>query len=233
MSTPQPENRLLSALSPNEFDRLTARMTDVTFDLKGVAYRAGGPMEFVYFPTSGMMSCVITMTDGATAEVAAIGREGMLGASTFLGADRSAEQVFCQIAPCACRRMPTAEFVAEVKKDGALREVMYRYVRGALVVSARQTACNCLHSSDERMARWLLISHDRAGTDEFTLTHEFLAMMLGVRRATVTVTAGTLQSAGIITYKHGRVTVVDRARLEDSACECYAVIRDAFAPLPT
>src|SRR3954453_12086186 len=98
MSTPQPENRLLSALPHDDFARLTARMTDVTFDLKGVAYRAGGPMEYVYFPRSGMMSAVVTMTDGATAEVAAIGREGMLGASTCLGADRSAEEVFAQMA---------------------------------------------------------------------------------------------------------------------------------------
>ncbi len=230
MSTPQPENRLLAALPPPDFTRLTARMTEVTFDLKDVAYRAGGPMEYVYFPRCGMMSAVVTMTDGATAEVAAVGREGMLGASTFLGADRSAEEVFCQIAPCACRKMPAAEFAAEVAKGGPLRAVVYRYLRGVLTVSARQTACNCLHSADERLARWLLICHDRAGADEFGLTHEFLAVMLGVRRATVTVTAGSLQSAGIITYRHGKVTVRDRAGLEEATCECYAVIRDAFPP---
>ena len=125
--------------------------------------------------------------------------------------------------------MPAAEFVAEVAKGGALRAVVYRYVRGALVASARLTACNCLHSADERLARWLLMCHDRAAADEFALTHELLALMLGVRRATVTVTAGTLQSAGIIAYRHGRVTVLDRTRLEESACECYAVVRDAFA----
>ena len=126
--------------------------------------------------------------------------------------------------------MPVREFVAEVAKAGPLREVVYRYVRGTLVVSARQTACNCLHSSDERLARWLLMCHDRAGTDEFALTHEFLAMMLGVRRATVTVTAGSLQTAGIISYKHGKVKILARSGLEDATCECYAVIRDAFIP---
>ncbi len=230
MSTLPPENRLLTALPPDEFARLTARMTDVTFGLKDVAYRAGGPVEYVYFPRSGMMSAVVVMEDGATAEVAGIGREGMLGASVCLGADRSAEQVFCQIPPCACRRLPAAEFAAEVARGGPLRAVVYKYLRGVLTASARQTACNCLHSVDERCARWLLQCRDRVGADEFPLTHEFLAVMLGVRRATVTVTAGSLQSAGLITYRHGQVKVLDGDGLEDAACECYAAIRDAFAP---
>ncbi len=233
MSTLLPENRLLAALPPPEFARLTARMTDVTFDLKGLAYRAGGPVEYVYFPRSGMMSSVVVMADGGCAEVGAIGREGMLGASVALGADRSAEQVFCQMAPCACRKMPAATFAAEVKRGGPLRDVVFGYLRAALVASARQTACNCLHSVDERCARWLLQCRDRAGADEFALTHEFLAVMLGVRRATVTVTAGSLASAGRITYRHGKVKVLDRAGLEAAACECYAVLRDAFAdPTP-
>lgn len=230
MSTPLPENRLLAALPPDDFARLTVRMTDVTFGLKEVAYRAGGPVDWVYFPRAGDMSAVAVMDDGATAEVAFVGREGMLGVSAGLGADRSAEEVYCQMAPCPCRRMPAAEFAAEVAKGGPLRAVVDRYVRGVLAASARLTACNCLHSVEERCARWLLQCHDRAGGDEFAITHELLSVMLGVRRATVTVTAGSLQSAGIIAYKSGRLTVRDRARLEDAACECYAVIRDAFAP---
>jgi CRP-like cAMP-binding protein len=229
MSTPLPENWLLSALPPHDFARLTARMTDVTFGHKDLVYRAGGPMDYVYFPVSGVLSAIVVMEDGDSAEVAGIGREGMAGVSIALGADRCHEQVFCQVVPCACRRMPAAEFAAEVGKGGALRDVVYRYVRAAMTAAARQTACNCLHSADERCARWLLQCHDRAGADEFPLTHEFLSQMLGVRRATVTVTAGSLQSAGFIIYKGGRVTVRDRAGLEGTACECYAVIRDAFA----
>jgi CRP-like cAMP-binding protein len=203
-------------------------MTDVTLGHKELVYRAGGPIDYVYFPRTGMLSAVVVMEDGGSAEVSVIGSEGMAGVSTALGADRSQEQVFCQMGPCACRKMPAAEFAAEVNKGGPLRDVVYRYLRGALTASARLTACNCLHSADERCARWLLMCHDRAGSDQFPLTHEFQAIMLGVRRATVTVTAGSLQTAGFITYKNGQVTVRDRAGVEEAACECYAAGRDAL-----
>jgi CRP-like cAMP-binding protein len=228
MSTP--ENRLLSSLPPPEFDRLITRMTDVTLGQKDLVYRTGGPIDYVYFPRSGVVSSVVLMTDGASAEVAAIGREGMCGASVLLGATTSPQQVFCQVPPSECRRMPATEFAAEVAKDGPLRDIVSRYLRGVLLAAAQMTACNSLHPMDERCARWLLMCHDRVGADEFSLTHEFLAVMLGVRRATITVTAGALQSAGLITYKHGRVKVMDRTGLEEAACECYAVIRDAFGP---
>ncbi|HEY1186779.1 MAG TPA: Crp/Fnr family transcriptional regulator, partial [Gemmata sp.] len=208
--------------------RLLPRTTELTFGHKDVVYQPEGAMEYVYFPRTGVLSCVVLMEDGGSAEVAGIGLEGMAGVSTALGADRSREQVFCQVAPCVCRQMPAAEFAAEVAGSGPLRDMVYRYVRAAMTASARQTACNCLHSADERCARWLLQCHDRAEGDEFSLTHEFLSQMLGVRRATVTVTAGILQTAGFITYKNGLVRVRDRAGLEGAACECYAVIRDAF-----
>jgi CRP-like cAMP-binding protein len=223
-----PENRLLSALPPDDFARLTARMTDVTFDRKDLLYRPGGPIDHVYFPTSGVISAVVVMEDGSSAEVAVIGHEGMAGVSSCLGATRCTEQVFCQIPPTACRKWAAAEFAAEVDRGGALRDVVHGYIRASLAASGQCTACNCLHPADERCARWLLMCHDRVGADEFPLTHEFLAIMLGVRRATVTTTAGTLQSAGLISYRHGRVKVLDRARLEDATCECYRVIREAF-----
>lgn len=225
-----PENRLLSSLPPHEFARLSARMTDVTLGQKDLVYRAGGPIDYVYFPRTGMLSAVVVMEDGATAEVAAIGREGVAGMASAFGARRSAEQVFCQIPVCECRKMPVAEFAAEVAKGGPLRDVVHGYCRGSLTASARQTACNCLHPNDERLAMWLLRCRDAVGADEFNLTHEFMATMLGVRRATVTVTASTLQSAGIISYRHGRVKIIDTAGLEAAACECYPIIRDALQP---
>jgi CRP-like cAMP-binding protein len=224
-----PENRLLSALPPTDLARLLPRMTDVSVALKELVYRPGGPVDHVYFPRSGMLSAVVVMDDASSAEVAVIGAEGMAGAAAALGADRSPEQVFCQMAPCACRRMSAAEFAAEARRDGPLRDVTDRYLRGVLTASARLTGCNALHSADERCARWLLQCHDRAGGDEFPMTHEFLSVMLGVRRATVTLTAASLQTAGFIRYKGGRVTVRDRAGLEDAACECYPAVRDAFA----
>jgi CRP-like cAMP-binding protein len=227
---PPPENRLLTALPPSDFDRLTARMTEVTLGQKDLVYRAGGPIDYVYFPRTGMLSAVAVMEDGATAEVACIGREGMTGLSAAFGATRSAEQVFCQVPPCGCRKLPAAEFAAEVARGGPLRDVVYRYLRGVLTVSARQTACNALHPNDERLATWLLRCRDGVGGDEFSLTHEFMATMLGVRRATVTVTASTLQTAGLISYRNGKVKVLDPTGLEAVACECYPVIRDAFRP---
>ncbi|VTS00629.1 Transcriptional regulator, Crp/Fnr family OS=Chroococcidiopsis thermalis PCC 7203 GN=Chro_4925 PE=4 SV=1: HTH_Crp_2 [Gemmata massiliana] len=229
MSARPQENRLLASLLPADRARLLARTTEVTFGHRDVVYSAGGAMEYTYFPRAGVLSAVVLMEDGAGAEVAGIGPEGVAGVSTALGADRSNELVLCQVAPCPCHRMSAAEFAAEVAKGGAVRDAVHRYVRAALTVSARQTACNCLHPADERCARWLLQCHDRAAADEFPLTHEFLSQMLGVRRATVTVVAGTLQTAGLITYKNGVVRVRDRGGLEGAACECYAAIRNAFA----
>ena len=181
------ENRLLSALPPHDYARLVARMTDVTFEHRGSAYRSGGPLDAVYFPRSGVMSSVMIMLDGSTAEVAATGAEGMLGSAAFLGATRSVEEVFCQIPPCVCRRLPAADFVAEVARGGVLTAIVHNYTRSALGASAQLIACNALHAVNERCARWLLMCRDRVGADDFPLTQEFLATMLGVRRATVTV----------------------------------------------
>jgi CRP-like cAMP-binding protein len=232
MSIPLPENRLLAALPPSEFARLTARMTDITFGHKDLLYRASAATDYVYFPRSGVLSAVIVMADGASAEVAAIGREGMIGAAIALGAVVSTEQVFCQVPTSVCRRLPADEFAAEVRRSQPLRGLVNGYLRASLTTSARQTACNCLHSLDERCARWLLICHDAVGEAEFSLTHEFLSVMLGVRRATVTVSAGHLQTAGAISYRHGLVTILNRKRLEVAACECYRVIRDVFTISP-
>jgi CRP-like cAMP-binding protein len=226
--SPVSENRLLAALATSDYTRITARMTNVTFGHKEVAYLPGGTIDFVYFPTSGVVSATIVMLDGQLAETAVIGREGLLGLTAFLGASRSPEQVFCQIAPADCRKMPVADFTAEVAKGGRFTEVIHAYTCGVLLASAQCTACNALHSIDERFARWLLMCHDRVGADEFPLTHEFLSIMLGVRRATVSVTAASLQSAGMIAYRHGKVTIRDRSALEEAACECYLAIRDAF-----
>jgi CRP-like cAMP-binding protein len=229
VSHPQPENRLLSSLPPAEFARLTAGMTDVTFALKDVLYRSGGGIDHVYFPRSGVLSFLLVMLDGAAAEVATVGFEGMAGAALFLGEDRSPEEVVCQVAPSLCRRMRGADFVAEVDKAGPFRDAVRWFARADRAVTARLSACNALHGVEERCARWLLMTRDRVGADEFGLTQEFLAIMLGVRRPAVTVAAGALQTAGLITYRHGKVRVADPERLEEAACECYPAVRAAFA----
>jgi hypothetical protein len=165
------------------------------------------------------------MNDGETAEVAVIGREGMTGAATCIGAVASKEEVYCQVHPVECLKWLTSEFTAEVSRNDPFRVIVHAYLREMLSISMQQTACNCLHLVDERCARWLLMCHDRVGTDEFPLTQEFLSTMLGVRRATVTATARSLQGAGLITYKRGRVKIIDRPGLEEAACECYQALR--------
>ena len=227
-----PANRLLAELPPDEFARLAGHLTSVTFAHRQPAYRTGGPLDFVYFPVSGMMSSVAVMRNGDTAEVAAVGREGMLGVTAYLGAARSAEDVFCQVAPCECLRLPAAEFAAKAARGGPLQAAVHAYLRGVMAVSAQLTACNCLHPVEARGARWLLMCRDRAGSDEFRLTQELLATMLGVRRATVSTTAKGLMDAGLLTYRHGRVRITDGPGLERAACECYPVIRAAL-PAPS
>jgi CRP-like cAMP-binding protein len=155
------ENRILAGLQPADRDRLIARTMAKRFDLKEILYNAAGPMPYVYFPRSGVISSVTTMADGRAAEVAATGREGMVGVATALGADRSPEKVFCQI-PSDTRRLETKTFVDEVRKGGQFYTLVLGYVRSALRLTAQHAACNCLHSVEERCAKWLLMSRDRA-----------------------------------------------------------------------
>ena len=221
------ENRLLAALPQDDYARLAARAVEVSFGLRDVMCRAGGPLDHVYFPRSGIASTILVMQDGRCAEVTVVGNEGMIGLTAALGETVVKAQVICQI-PCAALRVPAAAFAAEAERDGRLRSVVRRYVRDVIVTTSRLAACNSLHAVVERCARWLLMTHDRVGGDEFPMTQEFLSWMLGVRRATVTLAAGTLQKAGIIAYRHGQVRVLDRERLEAAACECYRAVRDEF-----
>jgi CRP-like cAMP-binding protein len=219
------ENRLLAALPPDEYARILDQAELRTLKLRDVLYRAGGPLEYVYFARSGVLSRILIMLDGSAAEVGLVGNEGMVGLAAYLGADTSLTQVICQI-PAEVLRMPAVAFTSEVRRAGRLQEIVYRYTRGVINTTTIQCACNCLHSIEERCSRWILMSLDRAEADEFPLTQEFLAVMLGVHRPSVTLVAGALQNAGLISYRHGRVTVLDRERLEEVSCECYRAIRD-------
>ncbi|MBX9584407.1 MAG: Crp/Fnr family transcriptional regulator [Gemmataceae bacterium] len=224
---PVVENRLLAALPGKEFDRLEARMTTVPFGIRDPVYRAGGPVDHVYFPLDGVLSQVVVMEDGGAVEVGTVGYEGMVGASVAFGDPRSQCQVFCQVAGRG-RRLPADEFRAECDRGGPLAGLVRRYMLFQAAVAAQGVGCNRLHGIDERCARWLLMTHDRVGTETFTLTQEFLAQMLGVRRASVTVAAGMLQQAGIIRYTRGKITVLDRDRLEAASCECYRAVRAEY-----
>lgn len=223
-------NRLLDLLEPEQLARLRPHLVAETLDLGRSLQRRGKGVVSAVFPTSGMISIVASMRDGSSVEVGIAGREGMLGVEAVLGDDVSLNEAMVQI-PGRALRLPVEVLRREAQADQRLRAVLLRFVQAYLNASTQSAACNRAHLLEQRLARWLLTARDRAGTDRLPLTHEFVAMMLGVRRAGVTVAAQSLQSAGLIQYAHGRITVADREGLETAACECYRVIKQEYARL--
>jgi CRP-like cAMP-binding protein len=217
------ENRLLAALPRDEYDRLLTHLQKVSLPLKDILYEANGPIPHVFFPLHGVVSLVILMDADVSLEVGTIGNEGMVGTPVFLGSDSSPTRAISQV-PGEALRMETKVFLEEMRRRGPLYGLVQRYTQAMINQISQSTVCNHRHSVQKRMCRWLLLSHDRVGIDEFPLTHEFLAQMLGVRRPTVSAVAGTLQKAGLITYHRGRITVLDRKGLEAASCECYEVV---------
>ena len=227
MSNKLPEvNRVLALLPDQEFKRLLAKMEPVTLDFKQVLYERGGPIQHVFFPTSGVVSW-LAADDHDTTEAATIGNEGMVGFRVLLGADTSAAKVMVQV-PGAALRMKNADLKAERKHGAALINILYRYLNAFLTQVTQSVVCNTLHPLEKRFCRWLLMTHDRVRTDHIPLTHELLAQMLGVRRASVTVVARKLQNAGLIRYVHGKITILDRAALEAASCGCYHVVKEDY-----
>lgn len=218
------QNRLLSTLSRDLQIRLLPRMEKVSLTVRQALFEAEARIPEVYFPLSGVMSLVITLKGGETVEIATVGNEGMVGTPLFLGAERSPMRAFCQVAGQALK-MRAETFQHCVSEHRELAEVVRCHTHGLLNQIAQTTACNHVHSVQQRLCRWLLMTHDRVGTDEFHLTQEFLAQMLGVRRPSVTVAAGMLQKEGLIRYQRGRIRIVDRAGLEARSCECYETVR--------
>lgn len=217
-------NRILDRLSKSEYEPLIGSEKPVVLASgKAICEQDGpGSLHHVYFPTSGMVSLTIIMKDGKEVEVATIGNEGMIGLALALGLDSSPVRAVGQISGGGLL-IPAAAFLKAMKPDGTLDNVMRRYAAYSLRYANQIVACNLLHSVEERLCRWLLMSHDRVGGDEFALTHEFISEMLGVRRQTVTAIAGTLQAAGLLAYRRGIVQVLNRQGLEAATCECYGV----------
>jgi CRP-like cAMP-binding protein len=215
-------NLLLAALPAQVLDRIRPVLDVIPLTLKDVLYKPGEPIQHVYFPGAGFCSVLTVLADGSMVEVATVGREGMLGVSAVLRGDaRDPSTTMVQAAGRMCYRMSTVAFGAEMDRQGEFSAILGRYAQAFLGFVMQSTACNAMHSIEQRLARWLLMAHDRVERDEFPLTQEFVAMMLGATRPTVTVVAGTLQRADLIAYHRGRVTIVDRRRLEQASCECY------------
>lgn len=226
-----PRNRLLASLPAADQAELARDLERVELELRQVLFDVDRPIEHVYFPEAMVTSVLSVMADGSAVETATIGREGMVGLPVFLGTDQMSAQAFCQIAGPALR-IPGDAFRRAVERSRALTLAMQRYTQAMFGFVAQNAACNRMHSMTERCARWLLHTHDRVGADEgrneFPLTPQFLSQMLGVRRATVSEGMRILSAVGAVSYVRGRVAVCDRAKLEDAACECYAVIVHEF-----
>lgn len=228
------ENRLLAALPPPERRQLMAATTRVTLNVRMVLFEPGGAVDSVYFPTDGVVSLVTPLHTGAIVEVATIGNEGVVGVPVVQPLTSFAVRAITQVAGHALQ-MEASVFSEWVANSRPFQSLIDRYTQALFGQIAQAAACNRLHSSEERLSRWLLMSRDRVGSDQFMITQEFLAQMLGARRSTVSVSAGILQRAGLIRYARGHVTIVDRTGLEAVACECYAVIKaelDRVSPRP-
>ncbi len=219
------ENRLLAALPPDDYLRLQPSLDQVSFSLGQVLYEFGGQLDFVYFPTTAIVSLLYTMSNGSSAEMGLTGNDGVVGIALFMGGGTMPNRAVVQSAGDALRMKATV-LQDEFAQGGKFQQRLLRYTQ-ALITQISQTAvCNRLHSVEEQLCRWLLLSHDRVKADELIMTQELIGDMLGVRREGVTVAAGRLQDDGAISYVRGHITILDRAKLEATVCECYRVVKD-------
>jgi len=220
-------NHLLAALPADEFERLLPHLELVPMPLGEVLYESGGLLHHVYFPTTSIISLHYVMEDGSSAEIAGVGNEGILGISLFMGGNTTPSRAVIQTAGHGYR-LKAQFLMEEFNHAGVMLHLLLRYTQ-ALITQISQTAvCNRHHSLEQQLCRWLLLTLDRLPSNEVTMTQELVASMLGVRREGVTEAAGKLQHAGIISYRRGHITVVDRSGLETHACECYKVVKKEF-----
>jgi len=229
---PMAGNKLLSHLSAGEFANLHSLLKPICFDAGHVLYEAGAEIDYSYFPLHGTLSAVVVMLDGRMIEVATIGNEGAVGLPTPVGVTKSINRVFVQV-PGDGLKVETKLLEKELQRSAFLQRLFSLYQAAFQFQVAQSVACNGLHTLRERCCRWLLMTHDRAGSDEIKLTHEFLSIMLGVRRPGVTVTLQELQESGLLTYSRGSINIVSRAGLESQSCECYRVVTAEYAKLLT
>ena len=230
-SRPPPiQNQLLAALSKlsdRDYRRLLPHLEQVSLPFMEILCEPGAPIKHVYFPNEGLISLLVVLEDETLREVGLIGNEGMLGVPVVLGMRSSTSRALVQMQGSAMR-LKAETLREELKRGGALQSLLGRYADALFTQVAQSAACVSSHRVDKRLSRWLVMTHDRATGDEFAMKHEFMAMMLGVTRSVVTRAADTLQNDKLIRYTRGRVTILDRGKLEATACECYRVVRDAY-----
>jgi len=225
-TSPNPlQNSLIRILPADDRKLLLPMLEHMSVPLGHVFYEPGDRLEFLCFPTSAVISLLYTTEDGSTAEMGLAGNDGVVGIALFLGGETTPNRAVAQIAGDAFR-MQAKSVYREFARGGPLQRVLLRYTQ-ALITQISQTAvCNRLHSVEQRLCRWLLLSHDRVNSNELMMTQEFISNMLGGRRESVTVAAGHLQDAGLINYSRGRIVIRNRKGLEAASCECYRIVRD-------
>ena len=221
------QNRLLAALPAADYERLLPELELVPLPLGWAVYEAGAHLGYVYFPIDSIVSLLYVMEDGASAEIAIVGNEGLVGIALFMGGETTPSRAVVQSAGHAYR-LKSAVLKNEFERGGALQHLLLRYTQAMITQMAQTAVCNRHHSLEQQLCRWLLLSLDRLSSNVLIMTQELIANMLGVRREGVTEAAGTLQADGLIHYSRGKITVLDRPRLEQRVCECYAVVKKEF-----
>jgi CRP-like cAMP-binding protein len=224
------QNHLLAALPTAEFERLAPHLEPVELLLGDVLYESGGQLQHVYFPTTAILSLHYVMENGSSSEIAGVGNEGVLGISLFMGGNTTPSRAVVQTGGLGYR-LKVKLMMDEFKRAGPMQQLMLRYTQALITQMSQTAACNRHHSLVQQLCRWLLLTLDRMPTNELIMTQELVASMLGVRREGVTEAAGKLQQAGVISYRRGHITVLDREGLESQVCECYDVVKKEFARL--
>jgi CRP-like cAMP-binding protein len=224
--TPQ-QNHLLASLPAEILEQIFSHLELIAMPLGEVLYESGGQLQHVYFPTTSIVSLHYVMEDGASAEIAGVGNEGVLGISLFMGGNTTPSRATVQTGGFGYR-LKGRLMLDEFNRSGALQKLLLRYTQALMTQMSQTAVCNRHHSVEQQLCRWLLLTLDRLPTNELTMTQELIAGMLGVRREGITETAGNLQREGLISYRRGHITVLDRSGLESHACECYRVVKKEF-----
>ncbi len=220
-------NDLLDRLPDDEYDRLEPMLQRVSLSLKQIVHQFDADVTHVHFPTTALVSLLTVLEEDDPVESSTVGKEGFVGLAASLGVAASPQRAMCQMGGDSLR-LPLRSFLEAMGRGPGLTRLIHRYIVFSLRNHSQAIACNAMHTAEARASRWLLMVHDQVGRDEFPMTQEFLAFMLGVRRQTVTVIAGALQNAGLISFRRGLIAVRDREGLEDAACECYTAIRGYY-----
>jgi len=218
------QNQILDALPSAERERLFPHLKLVPMPLGAVLYESGDQLRHIYFPIDSIVSLLYVMADGASAEISIVGNEGAIGVALFMGGETTTSRAIVQSAGSAYQ-LAGQRLKQEFSRHGELLHILLRYTQALITQMAQTAVCNRHHSVDQQLCRWLLLSLDRLSSDQLTMTQELIANMLGVRREGVTEAAGKLQKLGVIKYARGQITVLDRPRLEQLSCECYAVVK--------